>query len=64
MGGKFTTTNLMKRMCFLGNFIWITVMSHQAHMIQSLAMEQDLLGELGIIMKLNDQTFNWDDLRY
>jgi xylose isomerase len=38
----------------------MTVLSHQAHMIWLLAVNQDTLGELGIIMNFNDHTVTWD----
>jgi hypothetical protein len=37
--------------------MWMTVLSHQAHMILT---DRDLLGELGIIINFNDHTVNWD----
>jgi hypothetical protein len=45
---------------FLGSFMSMTVLSHQAHMIGLLATNRDLLGELGIIMNFNDHTITWD----
>jgi hypothetical protein len=42
------------------NFMWMNVLSHQAHMMLSLTANQDLLGELGILMNFNDQKVDWD----
>jgi hypothetical protein len=74
MGGKFTTTKTgvclwhfhsqsstsRNKRVLLGNFMLMTVLSHQAHMIWLLATNWDLLRELGIIMNFNDHTVIWD----
>jgi hypothetical protein len=38
----------------------MTDLSHQAHLICLFSMEQNLLGESGIIMNFNDHTVTWD----
>jgi xylose isomerase len=38
----------------------MTVLSHQEHMIRLLVINQDPLGELGVIMNFNDHTVTWD----
>jgi hypothetical protein len=74
MGSKFTSTNsgiylwpfhsqsstLRNKCDLLGHFMSMTVLGHQAHMIWLLATNRDLLGELGIIIHLNDHTVTWD----
>jgi hypothetical protein len=37
----------------------MTILSHQAHMKRSLAMDQDLLGVSSIKMNLTKLTINW-----
>jgi hypothetical protein len=75
MGAQFTTTKTgiclshfhskssisRNKYVLLVNLMWMTVLSHQAHMIRlSLVMDRDLLWELGIIMNFNDHTVTWD----
>jgi hypothetical protein len=40
--------------------MWMTVLSHQAHLIKSLARDRNILGESGIIRNLSDQKFTCD----
>jgi hypothetical protein len=52
--------NIKKKCLIPGNFMWMNILSHQAHLILLLPINSDLLGELGIIMNFNDQTVPWD----
>jgi hypothetical protein len=70
MGGQFITnkTGLVKlslpefslRKKSIGYFMWMTVLSHESSCTYDMIIEQDLLGELGIILNFNHQNVNWD----